>query len=515
MRNICISPRTLISFPAVVPYSSKREKIESGVVFDDSFEFGLFMHDRNKLPNEVSSYLKFIINSLGSGEYMKLYPSIGQNMFNWTPNMKIANQIYGEDGNKWWDMEIAADLKDLEMPVANKAGDKVDILLAADLKNPGWQWLDFPSPSGHLEHYGFPRAVLTNDQPYLQIEAFNGLNDGKLQLRSLLYNPSNQPVTVKTLATVLYNAPGNNTAAQQVMNDKQSLTIPANSSVRFDLDKDLSNLQYTQNSGGTWVNSSRYHLEITPVAGDGAPIYFYTCDFSGKDTTNLVSVPRPLIFECDIRYNPANGLLLLSGDTLDCPLPVNSKPVAMTYTVTKDGQAITSGRITQFVHLKFEEVVQLPVLQTGQYKVHMALVDEGGKELIARDDLQFAKKDEAKEFASWWNNKLGDTGKVLQPFTALRVKTAQSGATVTCTRREYQMDGLGLPRQIIANNGKLLTRPVRLVLTVAGKEYPVPVKGKLTFTSVKDWRVEFTGAGAAVAGVRFSVNGWMEDRMDW
>ena len=35
-------------------YRSKREKYSSGVVFDDSYEFGLFLHDRNKLPGQSS-----------------------------------------------------------------------------------------------------------------------------------------------------------------------------------------------------------------------------------------------------------------------------------------------------------------------------------------------------------------------------------------------------------------------------------------------------------------------------
>ena len=140
-------------------YRSKRETYSSGVVHDDSYEFGLFLHDRNKLAGQSSSFLKFVVNSVGCGEYMKIYPSIGQNLFNWRPTPKIANRVYERGGRRWWDMEMAMDLRDLQLPAANKPGDLVKILLSAPLKNPEWQWLDVPSATGHLQYDGFPRVV--------------------------------------------------------------------------------------------------------------------------------------------------------------------------------------------------------------------------------------------------------------------------------------------------------------------------------------------------------------------
>ncbi len=96
-RHLYLATRTDI-LPGHRLYRSRRERYTVNTVFDDSYEFGIFMHDRNKLAHEVSSYLKFILNSLGSGEYMKLYPSIGQNMYNWQPDMKIQNSVYEKDG---------------------------------------------------------------------------------------------------------------------------------------------------------------------------------------------------------------------------------------------------------------------------------------------------------------------------------------------------------------------------------------------------------------------------------
>jgi hypothetical protein len=46
--------------PGHVLLKSRREKYSSGVVHDDAFEFGVSMEDRNRLPGETPSFLKFI-----------------------------------------------------------------------------------------------------------------------------------------------------------------------------------------------------------------------------------------------------------------------------------------------------------------------------------------------------------------------------------------------------------------------------------------------------------------------
>ncbi|MEI6519713.1 MAG: glycoside hydrolase domain-containing protein [bacterium] len=488
-------------------YRNHREQYTTGVVSDDCYEYGLYLHDRNKLPNEVSSFLKFIINTLGSGEYMKLYPSIGQNMYNWQPNMKIANRIYDDNGKKWWDLELSADLNDLQMPVDNKAGDKIGMLLTAPLKNPGWQWLDYPSATGHLVHYGFPKATLTDVQPYMQIEEFSGLHDEKLHLKSAIYNPDDKPVKVNVSLSIIYdNIPEKKEPPKTIVNEKQLLTIPAKGNVRFDIDKDFPGLEYSFTKWGSPNNSSTYKLIVTPVEGNDSPaIYTFTCKFAGTDKSYLKADPRTLVFEYDMRYNPVSNKIALAGDTLDAVIPVGSKPAALSYIIDKDGKVIKDGKITQYVNYKYEDIVQLPTLEAGKYRVTMSLVDAAGKVLVTRNDATFDKKDEAREFSAWWNNKIGDDKKLLKPFEALKVKNN----SLYCTRREYQMNGLGMPKQIIANGGNVFTKSANIIITIGGKEYKVPASGKPTFTSLKDWRIEFNGK-SEVAGVIFTVKGWAE-----
>ncbi len=492
-------------------YRSHRERHTTGVVCDDTYELGIFMHDRNKLPNEVSSYLKIVLNAMGSGEYMKLYPSIGQNMYNWQPDPKIGNSVYEADGRKWWDMELALDLKDLQLPGPNKPGDKIDILLAADLKNPGWQWLDFPSASGHLQHYGFPRCVLTKDQPYIQVEELSGLHDERLHLKAVVNNPSDAPVSVKAAAKVEYAEVESKTTAKVVLDEAKTLSIPARGSARFDIDKEFPGLVYDMKDQWHPKQTSSFSMRLSREDQPTAePVYTFDCTFYGTKKDYLKAVPRTTIFEYDMQFNPVSNKLQLAGDTLDAQFPAGAaKPAAMAYAVDKEGKVIKEGRITQFVHYKYEDLVELPSLAEGKYRVTLSFVDKDGKVLLSRDDISFEKKDEAKVFAEWWNNKIGDTEKVLTPFEALNVKQGDSGISVTCARREYQFDGLGMPRQIVANNGGVLTRPAQIVVTVGGKEHVVPTAGKLAVTSAKAWRVEFAGQSEA-AGIAFTVKGWME-----
>ncbi len=494
-------------------YRSKREQYASGVVFDDSYEFGLFLHDRNKLPGQSSSFLKFVVNSVGCGEYMKIYPSIGQNLFNWRPAPRIANRVYRRDGRRWWDMEMALDLKDLQLPAPNKAGDPVGILLTAPLKNPEWQWLDVPSATGHLQQAGFPRAVLTADRPYVQVEEISGLHDEKINLRSTIHNPAATPVTVKALARIVHGkaaAPGRIESPATVVSEEKTLVIPPRSLVRFDVAKAFPGLDYGPANRRTGL--SMYEYRVLPVQPAGTtPVFSHSLTFQGTDKSYLKAVPRTTVFEYEQDFNPVRGLLFLCADTLDAQVPPGTQPAAAEYAITRRGQPVIKGRLPHFTHAKYWGLVELPNLEAGTYKVEMRLADAAGKTLAWRSDIGFEKQDEPKVFAKWWNNRVGDTQKVLRPFEPLQVQPGRnSSTTVSCTRRRYELDGLGLPIRIDANGGPVLARPARIVLEAGGKESVVRAAGPLKITGAKPWRIEFEGPPAAAAGVRFQAGGSIE-----
>ena len=122
-------------------------------------------------PASQSSFLKFILNSLGSGEYMKLYPSIGQNMYNWQPGAEDRQPRLRADGRQWWDMEMAMDLEDLQCRWSQQGGRQGGHPARRRPEEPRVAMARLSlGLRATCEHYGFPRTVLTRDEPYVQIE---------------------------------------------------------------------------------------------------------------------------------------------------------------------------------------------------------------------------------------------------------------------------------------------------------------------------------------------------------
>ena len=489
---------------------TKRETYDTGVVWDDSIEVGLFLHERNRLPDEEASYLKFIINSFGAGEYMKNYPSIGQVLFNWTPKFQVASQIVTDsEGKAWWEQEIAMSLDDLQMKAPHKAGDKVGIGLFSVAHNPaGFQWLDFPSATGHLEHYGFPKAVLTDTAPYVQVEEISGLHDEKLSFKSVVYNPSDAPVKVDASIVVQHGPKakdrhGELEAPEEAFKEERVLEIPARGSVRFDAAKDLPGLQSADKGMG--------FLRVSLVKQGGEPVYTFACNFSGKDKKYATPVDYKPFLGTRVDFTQDKGLLGLAVDTFDAPIEADAKPTGATYkVVAEDGKEIASGSLKYFVNGWYDDLVELGDIPLGKYDVSLALVDASGKEL-ATSKKKITKRDFAKAFPAWWNNTIGNTEKVLKPFEPLQVRSGKGkGTEIACTRRVYQFGSLGLPAQIEANGGPVLVAPARIVLMVDGKEHILPTDRAVKVTSKKDWRVDFEAAPVTVAGVTFSATGWME-----
>jgi Glycoside hydrolase 123, N-terminal domain len=194
----------------------------------------------------------------------------------------------------------------------------------------------------------------------------------------------------------------------------------------------------------------------------------------------------------------------LSADTYYLEKPADVKSV--TYTVTRKGdmKPVAEGVLNKSEYFYLGELLQLPALQTGEYLVSAAMTLNSGKTL-GPVTTTFTKLDEAKAFAAWWGNNVGNAERVLKPFEPLR----RDGQTVTLWGRTYRLNALALPEQITSQGRSLLAAQTRIVVTRDGKEIVIPLDGKLSFTDDKAWRIGFRGK-AQGAGLSFKTTGTIE-----
>jgi hypothetical protein len=476
-----------------------REPRSLGVVFDDAYEFGLDLRGANQGPNEAPFFFKFILNALGAGEYQKIYPTIGQSIYNWNPDMAIGNRVWeDESGQRWWDMELALDLDDLQMPRPLQAGDTLGVLLARDFKAP-WLFTNIPSATGFLVSRGFPVATLVEGEPYLRLEKLDGLLDGRVDLQARLRNPGAQPAEVAVSLLVRSHGPKNQEGTELLLREERTLALPAGGEELFAVARKL-----PEPDGFLHLVARR-----VGAAEEAAALFEYHVGFREDKEKAFLTYKRTVPdFPLAVRFNPVSRKLWLSGDTLDAKLADRDAAVAMTYRVSGEDGPVAEVRIERYSHYKFMDVVALPAIAPGEYAVRCALVDADGAELLA-DTKTIEEGDEAAAFAEWWDNDIGDPDQLLRPFEPLRVEADRQGVAVRPVLRAYHLDVLGLPRAITSNDGQVLRGPARLVVAVNGREHAVPVAGRLEVVDAEEYRVRFRGEATA-AGLHFATAGSVE-----
>lgn len=475
----------------------KRQRFTQGVVFDDSYEFGIDLMERNKRPDEAPFFYKFILNAVQAGEYQKIYPSIGQSMFNWYPRFEMANTRWeDEEGRRWWDMEIAMDLEDLQMPRPHRAGDLVKLLMARDYKWP-WKQVCIPSATGFLVSRGFPRATLTMQRPYVQIEKLDGLLDGRVDLSARIINPGPAGADIRATVRVRGVKSRNEPSDEVLWQVQKQYALSPGQTQRLSIDR------------GVPQPKAFLDIEIIRVEDEESqPVYTYHVLFQRDEDKKFMTYRRtPPDFPLQARFNPVQSKLWLAGDTLDAQVEDRDEIAAMNWQVQEGDRVIADGRVEKTVYWKYQELIELPVLEPGTYSVTATLVDADDSRLLSRT-TKFAKKDEAKEFSQWWGNDIGSPDQILRPFEPIGVEKGHN-VRVSPVLRTYDLDALGLPRSIESSGGEVLSSPARIVIVSRGRTHRVPTEGTVEVTEEKPWRVHFTGSSEA-AGIRFTAEGMVE-----
>lgn len=492
--NLYLACRTWI-MPGYKPHVGGRAP-NTANAFDDGMEFNLKPMGKNVSPGKADSAYKFFITCLGStGDMARV--SVGQLFRTWQPQFKIAYRLTPVGsaplGGRWWECEAVLPAKDFDLDGPNRAGDQWKMLLAFN-HMPGWMQAAIPISTGYFDASGFPTATLVDNTPAVQVtmDALPGVKDGVAAVKFNAYNPTTQPVTLNVLAEYR-ELQGDGPASTDLLTRRQTLTVEPGKQAEYAL-----NEKFPREIKG---NGSIYY-QVTQ--GDKELYRYYSFFTLGYEERWVKYTPSKAAFELSSAFNPARNNCMVTADTfyLDDPASVQS----VSYRVLRDGETkpLAEGSIDKVKYYYFNKLLTFPELAPGKYSVEATLRTKDGQTLGPVTN-SFVKKDEAKEYAAWWKNKIGNTERVIPPFKPI----IRQGNTVTLWGRSYRLSPLGLPIAVTVQEKPVLTSPARIVAVIGGKEQVIPLSGVPAFTETKAWRYAFKGT-AKGAGLAFTASGTVE-----
>ena len=436
--------------------------------------------------NKDNAY-KWFLNALGFiGDTSRL--ALGQQFKSWNPQFAIEARLSepgtAPDGGRWWEVEMRATPQDFELEGPHRAGDQWRMMLGIN-HFPAWMQARIPCRGPYLDPYGFNLMTLVDHTPAVQMtmdSLQNLATDGTAALTLRAFNPTDTPVALSVAVNIA-----------DVLSKSKILTVLPGESAEFHLDEKLPET----------VTEGQASIEVTQ--GD-RQLFYYTVPFEVGAYAFLLSPSAPpdtTTFAFETRFNPVRSWLLIKGDTYY--LDSASQAVALHYHVLPENKTepIAEGRITQIAEYYLQDVLQLPPLSPGTYRVEATMELVGGR-ILGPMTGTFEKKDEAAEYAHWWDTEHGDVERIIPPYTPLTLRDNIVGSL----GREYRLNALGLPAEITARGGALSARPARVVVVQDSTEHVIDL-GAPKFTEITDWRVRFAGT-AEGAGLEFSATGWIE-----
>jgi hypothetical protein len=491
--NIYVACRTWI-MPGYIPRVSGRAP---GTVnaFDDGMEFNLKPMGKNVVDGRTDSCYKFFISCFGSdGDLARV--SVGQMFRNWRPYFKTATRLTDVGsapmGGRWWEGEVILPAKDFELNGPNRVGDTWKMLLAFN-HIPGFFQAAIPLNSGYFDPGGWPVMTLVENTPGVKVtmDELPGIKDGTAAVKINAFNPTNQTVTLNVLAQL---EEWRGKTAEEILKKEQILTIEPGKSAEFAINEKLPR-EIGKNKGGLYFRVTQGDKEL----------YRYYAYFELGYPENWVKyTPSKEAFPLSGTFNPVRNNFLITADAYYLDKPEMVKQVR--YTVTREGEskAVISGTITKASYKSYTSLLQMPTLPEGTYNVE-AFMDLSDGKSLGPVKTKFKKLDESKEFVAWWNNKIGNIERVIPPFTAIKRK----GQQVNLWGRQYTLNALGMPKEILSNGKAISASAARIVAVIGGKEKVISLSGKLKFTEETAWRLGFTGK-ASGAGLLFTANGTIE-----
>ncbi len=463
--------------------------------FDDSGEFHFKPMGGNVMPVRTDSSYKWNINCLGlDGDLQRV--AVGQQFKNWQPTFTTVARMTepgsAPQGGRWWECEWMASTQDFELTGPNQPGDKWRFMLGFNHMYSGWTQARIPAMTSYFDPGGYPVATLVEKAPAIQMtmDDLPGPLDGVAAVRISAFNPTEQAVQLKV--TALYA----DEKGEPILMKEAPLAVAPGKSAAFALNEKLARMPQGQTPGS---------ITFTVAQSDRTLYHYFTFFKAGYPADAMAPAqPRKEAFPLQATFNPAASNLMFAADSYYLDHPENVREVK--YQIARQGEAKTlaEGTIDRAITNYYRRLIQLPALAEGTYLVEARMITRDGT-VLGPEKATFVKKDEAKEYGDWWNTALGNTERVIRPFEPMTRRSDR----VSMWGRTYQLNALGLPREIISQGRKLSAGESRIVAVINGKEEVIALKGEPEFTETKDWRVAFTGK-AKGAGLAFSVKGKVE-----
>lgn len=471
---------------------------------DDGLELVFTPRGKNVPPSRPEMAFKWNINCLGyTGQLQRI--TLGQMMRNWNPDFETAVRLTAPgsapQGGRWLEVEVAMTPADFELDGPNRAGDAWGMMLA--FNNMGERFARVPGNSGYFDPQGHSFGVLVEAAPVVQMrmEEMPGLLDGKASVTVEVFNPTEATAVVDVELDWREEEAGQDTSKEvpsvekELLHRKQALTVAPGKTAVLQVAEALP--RSLERNRGKWACRATW--------GKTELLRYTTFFREGYPKAHVQGQRAEEAFPLSIRYDPIGSTLLIQTDSYYLENPEAAARVE--YALTPAGnksETLAAGTLDESTQYYFTDLVQLPPLAPGRYRLEASLIEQDGTRLGPMEKT-FERLDEAAVFGDWYRQGLGDVERVIPPFAPVTV----AADAVSVWARRYRIDALGLPRQIESGGWDVLQAPARVVVVRDGQETVIATRPSPVFDESKPWRLSFHGQ-AEGAGLALSAAGWIE-----
>ncbi|MCX5662969.1 MAG: DUF6067 family protein [Planctomycetota bacterium] len=458
--------------PPTGPIARKANR-DADLIWDDGIEIWLDPNrDRRAGKQGDQRFYQMICNPLGSIEDKAFDPAKGAPDNAWNGNWDFANGV--DNDRHLWTAELSIPFADLGW-AGSPVGKSIGVLVSRNFKMPWQQSTWFPHKGAFVSWQEYPKLTLTAEDPSFAVESLGeDFLSGQVQLRAKAFNPGPaRQARVKLLIT---------SSDMPEIKDERVLNLPADGTASYSFDVAKGRLHEEASHELTmsvvpaadkvvagpppaqppiFAHSIRWTKEPTMIEGYG------NVKRSQKWAVQVGPHPELAV---RVAFYPSFRMVRLRLDPAALGKEFDKQTNAHVTIKDPTGQTLAD---TDPTWATSPGEIEFPLgkkLVEGAYTVRVTI--PGFADPI---DRQFTYKRFPFE-----GNTIGLDGPIYPPFKPIKVE----GDSVDVVLRRYEVDGLGLWRQVATDGHDLLARPMSLVvdgterLAGRGKFAPADATGK-------------------------------------